>query len=209
MIFGNAKYSSRIGFLSVKRAAGCSSVAEISQGRFRPPHSCAHAHTDRLWCLPSSGRSMEPAKWCLYPSRGSDGCAGHRCCQRALRSKRRWQMEPWNPCDRFFREPRATAANERSRPLLPLSLSRSLSVSRYSAGKQVGVLTTERASYHFMTKHPESAPVQPLHLQPSASVHFICRHHLITASFDRAVEREQLSRATACKISQDGKSVIR
>lgn len=33
-------------------------------------------------------------------------------------------MVPWNPCDRFFLEPRATAANDHSRPLLSLSPSR-------------------------------------------------------------------------------------
>lgn len=186
MNFGNGKYSSQVRFLSVKRAAGCSSVAEIPQGRFRPPHSCAHAHahTDRLRCLPSSGRSMEPAKWCLFPSRGSDGCAGHRGCQRALRSKRRWKMDPWSPCDRFFREPRATAANERSRPLLPLS--------RYSAGNK---LVFSQASGPRLISWP-SIPIQHqcnrciTNPHPSAaSVHFIYRRRVITISSDHSAER--------------------
>ncbi len=95
-----------------------------------------HTRTDSGACPVPADRWNRRSDASTPPAALMDA-AGHRCCQRALRSKRRWQMEPWNPCDRFFREPRATAANERSRPLLPLSLSRSLSVSRYSAGNKL------------------------------------------------------------------------
>lgn len=46
-------------WLSVKRTAGCSLVAEIPLGRFRPPHTRAHTRTHRPTPVPAQFRQID------------------------------------------------------------------------------------------------------------------------------------------------------
>jgi len=144
MIFGNAKYFSQISFLSFKRAAGCSSVSEIPQGRFRPPHSCAHAHTHthtrtdcRCFCPVPADRWNRRSDASFPRASLMDAPVTGAVSARSDRSA----VEKWNlgiHVISFSASPeQQRRTNARSRPLLLLSLSLTLPVSRYSAGNKL------------------------------------------------------------------------
>lgn len=155
MVLRNAKYSSQIGCckdfvperltgspLSVQLAAPWwqkypwAAFALLTRARTH-----THARTDRLQCLPSSGRSMEPAKWCLFPlprrrvlarvwwMRRSPGLSARAQIEALLKNgtvESMWSVLSWAP------------SNSGERSLAPPPLS--LSVSRYSAGNKLVLL---------------------------------------------------------------------
>lgn len=140
MIFGNAKYFSQISFLSVKRAAGCSSVSEIPQGRFRPPHSCAHAHTHgptagasaQFRQIDGTGEVMPLSLARLWWMRRSPGLSARAQIEAPLKNGTLESM--WSV---FPRAPSKSGERTLARAPSSFSLSLSLSVSRYSAGNKL------------------------------------------------------------------------